>query len=67
MDNFDNYWHVLKDRQAELAYELQKEVMLRDPNQAPGTRRTVRTVLLSLAVAAVLLVVIVASGAHLFV
>lgn len=62
--DYDYYWHILKDRQAELDRELEKEVWLRDPNQVPSTRRRL---VVSLAVAAVLLIVVVASGAQLFV
>ena len=60
--NIDQYWHVLKERQVELAFELQRVVWLRDPDRATGARRRV---LLSLAATVLLVAVIVAASVHL--
>lgn len=62
--DFDNISQILKERQNELACELQRAAWLRDPSQALATRRGVQ---LALAAAVVVLVVIVISSAHLFV
>jgi hypothetical protein len=59
--NYELYWQIARDRQAELARELEKEVLLRDPNRVTGSRRRA---LLSLAATAVLVVVIVVASLH---
>lgn len=66
MDNrdLDLYAEILHERQDELLRELQKDDMLRDHTLARGTRRKL---LISLAAAALLVVVAVATGAQFFV
>ena len=60
--NIDQYRHVLKERQVELAFELQKAVWLLDPDRPTGGRRRL---LLSLATTILLVAVIVAASVHL--
>ena len=66
MDNrdLDLYAEIIRERQAELLRELEKDELLRDHTLARGTRRKV---LLTFAAAALLVVVAVATGAQFFV
>jgi hypothetical protein len=62
--NFQLFYTLVKERRAELQHDLEVEAML---NQDKDVTTARRHVLLSVSVAAVLLVIIIASSAHLFV
>lgn len=61
---FEFLQNVIKERQSQLLRDLEVEALLAETRQGPDIRRQV---VVSLVLAAVLLVVIVASSAHLFI